>query len=59
MNKFVTKRDPSNPLTPVYKLPSCELRIPSPPKFIRDNIDVSVIFYDQPIILINNFFLNG
>jgi hypothetical protein len=34
----------TNPLEPVYKLPSCEiLDKDPPPKFIRDNIDVSDI----------------
>lgn len=37
--KFSTTRPPCNPLDPVYKLPEVEFRPPTPPKFIRDNID--------------------
>lgn len=35
-NKFKTKRQPSNPLNPVYKLQSFTYVPPEPPKFIRD-----------------------
>lgn len=41
--KFQTIRHPTNPLEPEYILPYAEIRIPTPPKFIRDNIDVSDI----------------
>jgi len=44
-NKFVTTRDPSNTLEPKYKLPPIEAVEPIIPKFIRDNIDVSVSIY--------------
>jgi len=37
-HKFVTTRSPSNPLEPVYRLPQSEIRVPTPPKFIRDAI---------------------
>lgn len=42
MNKFVTGREPSNPLEPLYKLPFFEPGVATPPKFLRDSIDVSV-----------------
>ena len=35
-NKFITSRQPSNPLTPVYKLQSFQYVAPDPPKFLRD-----------------------
>ena len=41
--KFTTTREPSNPLTPVYKLQSFQYVPPPPPKFIRDNIEHSDI----------------
>ena len=43
LNRFKTKRAPSNPLNPKYVLPSYEPLEPVVPKFIRDsmNIDVS------------------
>lgn len=33
-----------DPLVPAYKLPSVEMKPPTPPKFIRDaiNIDVNI-----------------
>ena len=36
--KFTTKREPCNPLEPVYKLQSFEYVPPPVPKFIRDSI---------------------
>lgn len=42
-NKFVTTRSPTDPLNPDYKLPQVEIRLPTPPKFIRDQIDISDI----------------
>ena len=36
--KFSTTRPASNPLNPVYKLPTVEYREPTPPKFLRDQI---------------------
>ena len=42
-NKFRTTRVPSNPLEPVYKLAKCEQRTATPPKFIRDNIQITDI----------------
>jgi len=41
-HKFVTTRKPCNPLEPEYKLPYVEIRPATPPKFIRDNIDIKV-----------------
>ena len=41
-HKFVTTRLPSNPLTPDYALPQVEMRVATPPKFIRDNISIKV-----------------
>jgi hypothetical protein len=37
--KFQTTRQPANPLDPVYKLSEVEYRPPTPPKFIRDQIN--------------------
>jgi len=34
--KFRTTRPPQKPLNPEYKLPSFEIVLPDPPKFIRD-----------------------
>lgn len=42
--EFQTTRIGHNPLNPVYKLPSCEVRPHTPPKFIRDCIDITVTF---------------
>ena len=42
--KFQTKRDPTDPLHPKYKLPYVEIKPPTPLKFIRDNINIDVIF---------------
>lgn len=45
---FKTKREPSNPLNPVYKLPSFEPLEPVVPKFIRDSINVDDITGTKP-----------
>ena len=42
MNTFNTKRAPSNPLNPKYKLASFEPLEPEIPKFIRDSINIDV-----------------
>ena len=47
--KFVTKREPSNPLNPVYKLASFKFVPPEPPKFIRDSYQVDDIEGTRPI----------
>lgn len=39
---FKTKRDPCNPLNPVYKLPSFEPLDPIVPRFIRDSFQINV-----------------
>jgi len=44
----VTTRQPSNPLNPVYKLPYAEVRTSTPPKFIRDQINIDDIAGAQP-----------
>lgn len=46
--RFKTKRESSNPLNPVYKLPSFEPLEPIIPKFIRDSIEVSDIAGTKP-----------
>ena len=46
--KFKTKREQSNPLNPVYKLPSFEPIEQIIPKFIRDSIDVHDIHGTKP-----------
>ena len=43
VQKFTTTRPPSNPLNPVYKLPSFTFVPPDPPKFIRDSMAVDDI----------------
>ena len=43
VNKFVTKREPSSPLNPVYKLPSFTYVPPEPPKFVRDAMEINDI----------------
>ena len=48
--KFKTKREPQNPLCPVYKLQQVEYIAPDPPKFIRDNINVHDIEGSKPKI---------
>jgi hypothetical protein len=45
---FKTRREPSNPLNPVYKLPSFEPLEPVIPKFIRDSIKVDDIAGTKP-----------
>lgn len=47
-HKFVTTRMPINPLNPEYKLPQVEIRVPSPPRFVRDNIDIKDIEGAKP-----------
>jgi hypothetical protein len=47
-HKFVTTRLPSNPLTPDYMLPQVEVRVATPPKFIRDNISIKDIDGARP-----------
>lgn len=42
INKFSTTRLPSNPLEPQYRLPFAEVRVATPPKFIRDQINITV-----------------
>lgn len=42
-HKFVTVRQPTNPLEPVYKLPYAEIRISTPPKFIRESMNIKDI----------------
>lgn len=42
--EFKTTRIGHNPLNPVYKLPSYETRPHTPPKFIRDCIDITVTY---------------
>lgn len=44
MNKFKTKRAPSNPLNPSYILPSYDELEPVCPKFVRDTLNIDVIF---------------
>ena len=46
--KFKTKREASNPLNPVYRLPSFEPLEPVIPKFIRDSINVDDIPGTRP-----------
>jgi len=38
---IITSRH-TNPLNPVYKLPTVEIKPPTPPKFLRDSIRVDV-----------------
>jgi len=47
-NSLKTKREPSNPLNPVYKLASFEPLEPVVPKFIRDSINVNDIEGTKP-----------
>lgn len=46
--KFETKREPSNPLNPVYKLASFEPLEPVIPRFIRDSINADDIAGTKP-----------
>lgn len=48
--QFTTTRQPTNPLVPEYKLPYCEVRATTPPKFIRDQIDIKVTALSFPTI---------
>jgi len=45
----MTKREPSNPLNPVYKLPSFTVVPPEVPKFIRDPMHIEDIDGTKPI----------
>jgi len=47
-HKFVTTRLPSNPLNPEYKVSHVEIRVATPPKFIRDQLDVKDIDGARP-----------
>ena len=46
--KFITTRQPSNPLNPVYKLPSFTVVPPEPPKFVRDAMIIEDIDGTRP-----------
>ncbi|CAG9312313.1 unnamed protein product [Blepharisma stoltei] len=46
--EFVTNRIGHNPLMPVYKLPSFETRPITPPKFVRDSIQITDIDGTKP-----------
>ena len=48
--KFVTTREPSNPLNPVYKLPKFTYVPPEPPKFVRDAMLVDDIDGSKPTV---------
>lgn len=41
INKFIATRH-CNPLVPEYKLPSAQIKVSTPPKFIRDSINITV-----------------
>jgi len=41
INKFIATRH-CNPLEPEYKLPSAQIKVSTPPKFIRDSINIRV-----------------
>jgi hypothetical protein len=43
MVKFKTSRMGTNPLAPQYKIPTVDYKPPTPPKYLRDNIDINVI----------------
>jgi len=49
IQKFITKREPSNPLVPVYKLPSFTFVPADPPKFVRDAMEIDDIDGSRPI----------
>ena len=49
VNKFITTREPSNPLTPVYKLPKFVYVPPEPPKFVRDAMTIDDIDGARPV----------
>jgi hypothetical protein len=46
--QFTTNRVGTNPLNPTYSLPKVEMRPITPPKFIRDQMDVSDIAGAKP-----------
>lgn len=46
--KFTTKREASNPLNPHYSLSKVEYRPVTPPKFIRDQMQVDDIDKAKP-----------
>ena len=48
VTKFITNREPSNPLNPIYKLPSFTYLPPKQPKFIRDAMKIDDIDGSQP-----------
>ena len=48
--KFVTKREPSNPLNPVYKLPSFTYVPPDPARFVRDAMSIEDIEGCRPVV---------
>lgn len=48
--KFTTKREPSNPLNPVYKLPSFTYIPPEVPRFIRDGMKIDDIEGSKPLV---------
>ena len=50
VQKFVTKREPANPLNPVYKLASFTYVPPDPPKFIRDGLEIGDIEGSRPLV---------
>ena len=47
---FESKRIGTNPLNPVYQLPKFEINPSTPPKFIRDNINIFDIDGTKPEI---------
>jgi hypothetical protein len=46
--KFTTTRESTNPLNPDYQLPKVEVRVNTPPKFIRDHISINDIDGAKP-----------
>ena len=49
VNKFITTREPSNPLNPVYKLPKFVYVPSEPPKFVRDAMTIDDIDGARPV----------
>lgn len=49
---FVTTRQESNPLLPTYKISETDVRPPTPPKFIRDQLDVKVIVIPESSFIV-------
>mmetsp|Transcript_28560 Transcript_28560/g.35320 ORF Transcript_28560/g.35320 Transcript_28560/m.35320 type:complete len:93 (+) Transcript_28560:304-582(+) len=47
--KFITKREPSNPLNPVYKLASFTVVPPEVPRFVRDAMQINDIEGTRPL----------